>query len=83
MELKEIPSLKKPSKALINKIEMLEAKRKGMIAAIDPDSGAYFLGKDMINAVEKGRKKYPNAVFYCIRIGYPAVYEHRGGFHQL
>ncbi|MDZ7360843.1 MAG: hypothetical protein ONB46_08970 [candidate division KSB1 bacterium] len=83
MELSEIPKLKMPSKSLIKKIEALEAKHKGMIAAIDPDSGNYFLGKDMINAVEKGRKKYPNAVFYCIRIGYPAVYEHKGGFHKL
>jgi hypothetical protein len=83
MELSEIPPLKKPPQALIKKIETLEAKHKGMIAAIDPDSGAYFLGKDTIDAVEKGRKKAPNAVFYCIRIGYPGVYKLRGGFHKL
>jgi hypothetical protein len=78
-----IPPLKRPSKAIIKKIEKLEAKRKGMVAAIEPDSGDYFLGKRVLTAVEKGKKKYPNAVFYCIRIGYPGVYQHRGGFKEL
>jgi len=83
MKLSEIPPLKMPSKALIKKIETMEAKRKGRIAAIDPDSGEYFIGKDTIAAVERGRKKLPKAVFYCIRIGYPGVYRLRGGFQEL
>jgi hypothetical protein len=80
MELSEIPKIKRPPKALIKKIETLEAKRKGMIAAIEPDSGDYFLGTKIFTAVEKAREKYPEGVFYCIRIGYPGVYQHRGGF---
>ena len=83
MELSEIPPLKMPPKALISKIETLEAKHKGMIAAIDPESGNYFLGRDTIAAVNKGRRKLPEAVFYCIRIGYPGVYKLRGGFRAL
>jgi len=83
MELSKIPPLKKPSKTLIKKIEATEAKHKGMVVAIDPDSGKYFLGKGTIAAVEKGRKKLPKAVFYCIRIGYPGVDQHRGGFKKL
>lgn len=83
MKLSEIPPLKKPSKAVIKKIEELEAKHKGMIAAIEPDSGDYFLGTSVINAVAKGRKKYPDAVFYSIRIGFPGVDQHRGGFKRL
>jgi hypothetical protein len=83
MKLSDIPPIKRPSKALIKKIETLEATHKGMIAAIEPDSGDYFLGRKMLTAVEKGRKKYPNGVFYCIRIGYPGVYQHRGGFREL
>jgi len=83
MKFNEIPPLKLPSRTLIKKIETMEAKRKGMIVAIDPDSENYFLGKDTIAAVERGRKKLPEAVFYCIRIGYPGVDEHKGGFHKL
>jgi hypothetical protein len=30
----------------------LEAKHKGMVAAIDPDSGDYFLGTKVLTAVE-------------------------------
>lgn len=83
MKLSEIPPLKKPSKALIKQIEAQEAKHKGMVAAIDPDTGNYFLGKDTIDAVEKGRKKLPNAVFYCIRVGYPGVYRLGGRFQKV
>ncbi len=78
MTLDSIPRLKKPDEALITRIETLEAKNKGMVAAIDPDSGDYFLGNDTMTAVKKGRQQRPEAVFYCIRIGYPGVYEHRG-----
>ena len=83
MELKDIPAIKRPGKALLQKIEKLEAKNKGMVAAIEPESGEYFLGTKTLHAVEKGRKKYPNAVFYCIRIGYPGVYQHRGGLVRI
>lgn len=78
-----IPPLKKPAKTLIKRIEAREAKNKGMVVAIDPDSENYFLGKDTIDAVAKGRKKLPGAVFYCIRIGYPGVYRLHGRFQAL
>lgn len=83
MNLSNIPPLKMPSKALLKKIETVEAKHKGKVVAIDPESGDYFLGTKILTAVEKGRKKHPNAIFYCIRIGYPGVYQHRGGFREL
>lgn len=36
MNLSDIPPLKMPSKALLKKIETVEAKHKGMIAAMPP-----------------------------------------------
>ena len=78
-----IPPLKKPKQAVIDTIQQQEARHKGLVAAIEPESGEYFLGKRTITAVEKGRRKYPEAVFYCIRIGYDAVYQQRGGFRKL
>lgn len=80
MKVTNLPAIKRPSQQLVAKIQSREAKRKGLVAAIEPDSGDYFLGKNTIEAVRKARRKYPDTVFYCIRIGYRAVHEHRGGF---
>jgi hypothetical protein len=46
---------------------------------LDNTRSDYFLGKSTLEAVQKGREKYPGTVFYCIRIGHRAGYEHRGG----
>ena len=52
----------------------LESTHKGKIVVIDAESGDYFLGENLHEANEKARKKYPNKVFYAIKVGYPAVY---------
>ena len=52
----------------------LEDKYKGRIVAIDVESGDYFVGKTVLEAIDKGRKKYPGKIFYAVRIGYPAVH---------
>jgi hypothetical protein len=52
----------------------LEPTHKGQIVVIDAESGDYFLGENLHDANEKARKKYPNKVFYAIKVGYPAVY---------
>jgi hypothetical protein len=52
----------------------LERKHKGRIVAIDIDSGDYFLGRTVLEATEKGRKKHPGRLFYAIRIGHRAVH---------
>jgi len=51
----------------------LERKYKGRIVAIDVDSGDYFLGRTVLEAMERGRKKYPGKIFYAIRVGHRAV----------
>lgn len=55
----------------------LEKKYKGRIVAIDVDSGDYFLGRTVLEATEKGRKRHPGKIFYAIRVGYPAVHSLR------
>jgi hypothetical protein len=52
----------------------LEPKHNGKIVVIDAESGDYFLGENLQEANEQARKKYPNNVFYAIKVGYPAVY---------
>ena len=56
----------------------LEPDHKGEIAAINTETGDYFLGKTLLEAVRKGREKFPNTVFYSVRIGYPALARFRG-----
>jgi hypothetical protein len=52
----------------------LERRYKGKIVAIEVESGDYFVGDTIHEATEKGRQKYPDSVFYSVRVGYPAVY---------
>lgn len=49
-----------------------------MIVVIEPETGDYFLGKSLTEALQKARKRYPGKIFYSIRIGYPFVHEHKG-----
>jgi len=50
---------------------------KGKIAAIDIETGEYFVGDNVTEATDKALKKHPGKVFYAVRIGYPVTYVHR------
>jgi hypothetical protein len=52
----------------------LEPRYAGKIVAIDVDTEDYFVGNTLQEAIDKGRKKYPEKVFYAVKVGYPAVY---------
>lgn len=83
-EVKEqMKRLKRPPRSLIKKIEEREKNKRGWIAAIHRDTGEYFLGKTVVSAITRARKKYPDHIFYLIRIGYPAVESLHGGFKPL
>lgn len=52
--------------------EPLKEKLKGSegkIIAIEPETGDYFIGKDIVEAYEKGRTKYPHKEFFFKRVG--------------
>jgi len=57
--------------------EQLEQEHRGEFVAIEVESGDYFLGKTLQEADKKAREKYPNRVFYVIRIGRRAVWVRR------
>lgn len=57
--------------------EKLERDHRGEIVAIDVETGDYFLGKTSIEATKKAEQKYPNAVFYVVKIGFPVVHKFR------
>jgi len=73
----KLPKVKIPSKAVLAKIHSLK-KEKGMIAVIEPDSGNYFLGKTLIDALDKAQAQYSDKIFYSIRIGHPFAHQIKG-----
>jgi len=54
--------------------EELEPKYKGKIVAIEPESGDYFIGDNIIDAYNKAIKKYPNKKFIFKRIGFTSTH---------
>ena len=78
----KIPEVKKPSKKTLAKVQSLRGK-KGLIAVIEPKIGEYFLGKTLIEALKIARDKYPESIFYSIRIGYPSAHWHKGGIRKI
>ena len=57
----------------------LEPRHTGKIVTIEVDSGDYFVGDTLHEANQKARKKYPDTVFYAVKVGYPAVYSFTSG----
>lgn len=50
-----------------------EQKHTGDFLAIDITSKDVFLGKSNSEAVEMAKNKYPDHIFYVVRIGYSAT----------
>ncbi|MDZ7261339.1 MAG: hypothetical protein ONB05_04460 [candidate division KSB1 bacterium] len=67
------------AKAIYEKIrEQLEAEHLGKVVLIEVDSGDYFIGKTGLEAYEQAKKKYPDKLFYGIRIGRRAYASFKG-----
>lgn len=58
---------------------LLEPEHRGEYAAIEPDSGDYYLGHTMSEACEKASAEHPDKKFFLVRIGYKAAvsFKHR------
>ena len=69
--------VRKPSLTVMRKVQSLRS-HKGEIAVIDPETGKYFLGKTLNEALRKAENKFPDHVFYAMRIGSKFIYEHKG-----
>ena len=77
-----IPEVKRPSEEVLSRVHSLGGK-KGMLAMIEPETGECFLGKTTLEALKKAKRKYPDKIFYCIRIGSPFAHEHKGGIRKV
>ncbi len=78
----KLPEIRRPSKSILKRIHSLKSK-KGEIAVIEPDTGDFYTGKNLLEAVKKARKNHPNNIFYTIRIGYPSAHWHKGGIRKF
>ncbi len=58
--------------------EISEEKLKGKFVAIDVDTGKYYIDRTLIQAVTQAQRDFPNKKFYMKRVGYRAVYSHKG-----
>lgn len=52
----------------------MEEKNLGKYLAIEVESGKYFLGETMIEAMDKAKERFPDKLFYFVRIGSPGVF---------
>jgi len=77
-----VQEVKRPSKEVMAKVHSLKGK-KGMLAMIEPETGEWFLGRTALDALKKAKGKYPDKIFYCIRIGSPFAHEHKGGIRKI
>ena len=58
--------------------EKVESEHKGKFLSIDIKTGVYEINTDEVRSSMALLEKHPEAVLYCVRIGFPAA--HRIGF---
>ena len=54
--------------------EKVELKHKGKFLTIDIETGAYEIDADEVASSMRLLEKYPEAVIYCLRIGFPGAH---------
>jgi hypothetical protein len=57
----------------------LEARYMGKFVVIEVESGDYFVGDSLPEATQKGQQKYPEQIFYSVKVGSPTVYTFNSG----
>lgn len=79
--MSDMQKIKDP-KAFVRKAEAIydrkyraefETKHVGKIVAIEVKSGDAFVGKTELDAFDKAHKKYPQRVFFFLRVGHRAT----------
>jgi hypothetical protein len=53
--------------------EELEANHLNAFVAVEPDSGDYFLGETLSEAIQSARRRHPQRLSFAIRIGHPSA----------
>jgi len=55
--------------------ENLEATNPDDFVAIEPESGDYFLGRSLSEAIQAARSAYPQRLSFALRVGHKATVE--------
>ena len=58
--------------------DQIEKEHCGEYMVVHPGNGDYFIDQDEQAALDRMKEKYPNVLFFTIRIGFRAIY-HFGG----
>jgi hypothetical protein len=53
----------------------LESTHRGQFVSIEPESGDYFLGRTLDEAIAAARRIYPERLTYTCRIGFSSAVE--------
>jgi hypothetical protein len=53
--------------------ELLELAHRDEFVAIEPESGDYFLGRTLSEAIGAARKAHPDRLAHAIRVGHKAA----------
>lgn len=54
---------------------VLEPTQKGKFAAIEAESGDYFLADTLLEVLQKAKEKYPDRILHTVRVGYEGVFK--------
>lgn len=65
------------SKRVLRKIHGRSRQDRGKIAAVEPRSGRYFLGKTLFQAAREVRKSFLGTTFHFVRVGSRAIHGRR------
>ena len=52
---------------------ILEADHRNAFVAVEPDSGDYFLGNTLSEAIQTARTAHPNRISFALRVGHPSA----------
>jgi len=52
---------------------LLEPAHNGRIAVVNIDTGEYELDRDHLAAVKRARARWPEGLFYAVRVGFPTL----------
>jgi hypothetical protein len=55
--------------------DQLEKTHWGFFVSIEPDSGDYYLGRRLEEAIGAARRAHPDKVTYTNRVGFPTAVE--------
>lgn len=76
----ELDDFIKKAEAIYDKhlVRLLDPEHKGKFVAIEPETGSYFLGATLTEAMSAARREFPDRLTHAMRVGHKTAL-HLGG----